>query len=51
MFLKKLKMIQQPYDPAASGGYGIPAELFQIIKTDAVRVLYSRCQQIWKTKQ
>ena len=50
MFLKKLK-IELPYDPAASGGYGIPAELFQIIKTDAVRVLYSRCQQIWKTKQ
>ena len=35
----------------ASGGNGIPAELFQILKDDAVKVLYSMCQQIWKTQQ
>ena len=35
----------------ASGGDDIPVELFQIIKDDAVKVLHSRCQQIWKTKQ
>ena len=35
----------------ASGGDGIPAELFQILKGDAVKVLYSICQQIWKTQQ
>ena len=35
----------------ASGGYGIPAELFQILKDDAVKVLHSICQQIWKTQQ
>ena len=34
----------------ASGG-GIPAELFQILKDDAVKVLHSICQQIWKTQQ
>ena len=34
-----------------SGGDGIPAELFQIIKHDAVKVLHSVCQQIWKTQQ
>ena len=33
-----------------SGGDGIPAELFQILKDDAVRVVYSICQQIWKTQ-
>ena len=33
----------------ASGGDGISAELFQILKDDAVKVLYSVCQQIWKT--
>ena len=33
----------------ASGGDGIPLELFQILKDDAVKVLYSVCQQIWKT--
>ena len=32
----------------ASGGDGIPVELFQILKIDAVNVLYSVCQQIWK---
>ena len=35
----------------ASGGYGIPVELFQIIKDDAVKMLHSICQQIWKTQQ
>ena len=35
----------------ASGGDGIPAELFQILKDDAVNVLHSICQQIWKTEQ
>ena len=34
-----------------TGGDGIPAELFQIIKDDAVKVLHSICQQIWKTQQ
>ena len=33
----------------ASGGDGIPAELFQVLKDDAVKVLHSICQQIWKT--
>ena len=32
----------------ASGGHGIPVELFQILKDDAVKVLHSICQQIWK---
>ena len=35
----------------ASGGNGIPVELFQILKDDAVKVLHSICQQIWKTQQ
>ena len=35
----------------ASGGDGIPAELVQILKDDAVKVLHSICQQIWKTQQ
>ena len=35
----------------ASGGDGISAELFQILKDDAVNVLHSICQKIWKTKQ
>ena len=34
-----------------SGGDGIPVELFQILKDDAVKMLHSICQQIWKTKQ
>ena len=34
----------------ASGGDGIPAELFKILKNDAVKVLHSVCQQIWKTQ-
>ena len=35
----------------ASGGDGIPSELFQILKDDAVKVSHSICQQIWKTQQ
>ena len=35
----------------ASGGDGIPVELFQILKDDAVKVLHTICQQIWKTEQ
>ena len=35
----------------ATGGDGIPAELFQNLKDDAVKVLHSICQQIWKTQQ
>ena len=35
----------------ASGGDGIPAELFQILKDDAVKVLHSICEQIWKTQR
>ena len=35
----------------ASGGDGIPVQLFQILKDDAVKVLQSICQQIWKTQQ
>ena len=34
----------------ASGGDGIPAELFQILKGDAVKVLHTKCQNIWKTQ-
>ena len=34
-----------------SGGDGIPGELFQILKDDAVKVLHSLCQQIWKIQQ
>ena len=35
----------------ASGADGVPVELFQILKVDAVKVLHSICQQIWKTQQ
>ena len=35
----------------ASGGDGIPAELFQILKNDAMKLLHSICQQIWKAPQ
>ena len=35
----------------ACGGDGIPVELFEILKDDAVKVLHSICQQIWKTQQ
>ena len=39
------------YTDKASGGDGIPAELFPILKGDTVKVLHSICQQIWKTQQ
>ena len=39
------------YMNKARGGDGIPVELFQILKYDAVQVLHSLCQQIWKTQQ
>ena len=35
----------------ASGGDGIPAEVFQIVRDDVVKVLHTICQQIWKTQQ
>ena len=35
----------------ATGGDGIPAELFKILKDDAIKMLHSICQQIWKTQQ
>ena len=35
----------------SSGGDGIPVELFQILKNDAVKVLHSKCQHNWKTQQ
>ena len=35
----------------ARGGDGIPVQQFQILKDDAVKVLHSKCQQIWKTQQ
>ena len=35
----------------AGGGYGIPAELLQILRDDVFEVLHSLCQQIWKTQQ
>ena len=35
----------------ANGGDGVPVELFQILKDDAMKVLHSICQQIWKTQQ
>ena len=47
--MQSLRMWQDLYK--ASGGDGIPAELFQILKDDAVKVLYSICHQIWKTQQ
>ena len=39
------------FDTKTSGGDGIPVELFQIQKDDAVKVLHSICQQIWETQQ
>ena len=48
---KEKKIIQLKKKKKASGGDGIPAERFQIPKDDAVKVLHSVCQQIWKTRQ
>ena len=42
---------RKPHYEQASGGDGIPIELFQILKDDAVKLLHSMCQQIWKTQQ
>ena len=43
--------LRKHYYNKASGSHGIPAELFQILKDDAVNVLHSTCQKIWKTQQ
>ena len=43
--------LRKHYSNKASGGDGIPAEWFQILKDDVVKVLHSLCQQIWKTQQ
>ena len=48
---KKKKKKESITTNKASGGDGIPVELFQILKDDAVKVLHSICQQIWKTQQ
>ena len=43
--------LRKCYTNKASGGDGIPAELFQILKDDALKVLHSICQQMWETQQ
>ena len=43
--------LKKYYDDKATAGDGNPAELFQILKDDAVKVLHSICQHIWKTQQ
>ena len=43
--------LRKQHKNKASGGDGIPVELFQILKDDAVKVLHSMCQEIWKTQQ
>ena len=43
--------LRKHHNEKAGGGDGIPVELFQILKDDAVKVLHSLCQQIWKTQQ
>ena len=43
--------VKRAFMNKASGGDGIPVELFQILKDDAVKVLHSICQQIWKIQQ
>ena len=48
---KKKKKKESITTNKASGGDGSPVELFQILKDDAVKVLHSICQQIWKTQQ
>ena len=47
----EVKWALQSITTNKAGGDGIPVELFQILKDDAVRVLHSICQQIWKTQQ
>ena len=44
-------MLESVFISKVSGGDGIPAELFQILKDAAANVLHSTCQQIWKTQQ
>ena len=52
IFERKVKLaLESITTNRASGGDGIPIELFQILKDDAVKVLHSICQQIWKTQQ
>ena len=46
-----LKCLRKHHTNQARVGDGTPAELFQILKDDAVKVLHSICQQIWKTQQ
>ena len=48
---KNLRVLGSITTNKAGGGDGIPDKLFQILKDDAVKVLYSVCQQIWKTQQ
>ena len=48
---KQQNSVKQLSFNKASGGDGIPVELFQILKDDAVKVLHSICQEIWKTQQ
>ena len=50
-FYTVIKLLPYKALSEASGGHGIPVELFQILKDDAVKVLYSTYQQIWKTQQ
>ena len=47
----KTSVIQTVINNKASGGDGIPVKLFQILKDDAVKVLHSICQQVWKTQE
>ena len=46
----KVKWALRSITSKASGGDGVPVELFQILSDDAVKVLHSICQQIWKTQ-
>ena len=45
-----VKALESVTTNKASGGDGIPAELFKILKDEAVKELHSKCQQIWKTQ-
>ena len=47
----KVISFQKIINKKASGGNGIPVELFQILKDDALKMFHSICQQIWKTQQ
>ena len=49
--INNIRTIESITRNKASGGDGIPVELFQILKDDAVKVLHSICQQIWKTQR